>query len=95
VIFMMTDTSILRSVDNGHIWTEMHSKFNEAIQKSKHSGDYGRIIKIVQSKAENQFTYYLGDKEFSFYSNNCGDTVHLIKHEKGMIDIKTSADSQY
>jgi len=94
-MFMATDTAIMRSIDNGHVWNNMHQKFNDAISKAKHSGEYGRIIKIVKSKAENQFIYFLGDNEYSFYSKNCGDSVHIIKHEKSMIDLKPNPNDEH
>lgn len=84
----------MRSTDNGKSFSEIEQKLAAALSKGKHSTDYGSILKIVKTGAENQFIYLLGTKEYSFYSKDCGDTFRVIKHEKGMIDLKPNNSNE-
>jgi hypothetical protein len=47
-----------------------------------------KITKMIRSKSENQHMYFLGDNGVSFFTNDCGLSYNLIRHDPLVKDIK-------
>lgn len=63
--------------------------------KSSLTTNDGIILKILVSKFNSRWVYFLGMTDVSFFSSDCGKTVTAFEHHITMTNFELSANSQF